>query len=178
MGEQKTMTRDDVMRSTLAHVRRVGSLLGDCAFDLIKRANCHDDSKFSPEEFEAFVEATPRLAGTTYGSDEYRESLKLIRPALDHHNAHNRHHPEHHADGIKGMNLLDLIEMLCDWKAATERHNDGCLTRSIIINAERFGYSPDFARMLWKTAQSFGWIDPEHEFDDAWATATEAVGSS
>ena len=32
--------------------------------------------------------------------------------------------------------------MLADWKAATERHADGDLLRSLRLNTERFGLSP------------------------------------
>jgi hypothetical protein len=42
------------------------------------------------------------------------------------------------------MDLVQVIEMLADWKAATLRHADGSLTRSIIQNADRFGYDKTF----------------------------------
>lgn len=169
------MTRDDVMRETVKHVRRVGILLADCQHELSRRAVMHDDSKFSEQEFPYFAEATPALRGLTYGSDEYREQLKKIQPAIDHHNMVNRHHPEHFAcdntgydpeydarikDGraFNEMNLLDLIEMLADWKAATERHDDGDLSRSISINQSRFGYSDHMVNLLRNTASFLGWI--------------------
>ena len=64
-----------------------------------------------------------------------------MKPALDHHYRFNKHHPEYYADGIKGMNLIDLVEMFCDWLAATKRHKDGDIFESIKINKARFGYS-------------------------------------
>ena len=33
----------------------------------------------------------------------------------------NRHHPEYYEDGIAGMTLVDLEEMLSDWEAASHR---------------------------------------------------------
>lgn len=81
-----------------------------------------------------------------------------MKPALDHHYAHNRHHPEHFPDGIRGMSLLDLVEMLADWKAATERHADGDLARSIEINQARFGYGDELKVVLRNTAKDMGWI--------------------
>lgn len=152
------MTRDDVIRATAAHIRRVGTLMADCASRLTHRAVNHDESKWSEEEWPHFEAATPKLAGTTYGTDEYRALLREIKPALVHHNAVNRHHPEFYPNGIHGMDLLDLIEMLCDWKAATERHNDGDLTRSIIMNAERFKYGEDIKNLLLLTAENLGMI--------------------
>ena len=53
--------------------------------------------------------------------------------------------------GIGGMTLLDLVEMLCDWKAATMRHNDGSILRSIEINQERFGYGDELKQILRNT---------------------------
>lgn len=173
------MTRDDVIRSTAAHIRRVGELLVECSADLSHRAVVHDASKWSEEEWPFFEESTPKLAGLTYGSDEYKEALRRIKPALVHHNAENRHHPEYHTTrcsqcgshesdpcicggpripgGINGMTLLDLVEMLCDWKAATERHNDGNIARSLDVNRERFGITPQLERILRNTIEEKGW---------------------
>src|SRR6185295_1519275 len=54
--------------------------------------------------------------------------------------------------------LVDLIEMLADWKAATERHTDGDLARSLDIQRERFGLSEQLAQILFNTAKHFVWI--------------------
>ena len=43
--------------------------------------------------------------------------------------------------GVNDMTLVDLVEMLADWKAATERHDDGDLAKSLEIQRERFGLS-------------------------------------
>lgn len=32
---------------------------------------------------------------------------------------------------VNGMDLLDVLEMLVDWKAAGERHKDGCIYKSL-----------------------------------------------
>lgn len=151
-------TRDDVIRSTARHIRRVGWLLTDVAADLSKRAVNHDASKWSPEEWPAFEMATPKLATLTYGSEEYKASLKAIKPAIRHHNQVNRHHPEHHKGGVNDMTLLDLMEMLCDWKAATERHHDGSIVKSFEHNKDRFGISPQLLTILQNTARGLGWI--------------------
>lgn len=66
----------------------------------------------------------------------------------------NRHHPEHTELGIAGMTLTDLVEMLSDWKAATQRMADGGdLMRSIAVNQERFGYSDELRAILENTAE-------------------------
>lgn len=161
LAERNAMTRDDVMRETIDHCHRVANLMMDVTERLNRRAVVHDRSKYNPDEFDAFAEATPRLRSLTYGSEEYKASLTSIQPALKAHYRANRHHPEHHAGGIDSMNLLDMIEMLADWKAATERHDDGDLRRSIHQNAERFGYGDDITRLLLVTAQWMGWLDGE-----------------
>ena len=111
----------------------------------------HDKSKLEEPEASTFAIYTEKLKGTTYGSDEYKRFLAEMKPALDHHYANNQHHPEYYADGIHGMSLLDLIEMIVDWKAASERHDDGDIRRSVEVNQERFGYDDGLRRILENT---------------------------
>lgn len=141
----------DSRPDTHEHIRTVQRFVLGCVNDLIHRARVHDDSKLKDPELATFNEYTPKLAGSTYGSDEYKSFLAGMKPALDHHYAANSHHPEHYEDGFLGMNLLDVVEMLCDWKAATMRHADGNLRRSIEINQERFGYDDQVKRLLLNT---------------------------
>jgi hypothetical protein len=58
--------------------------------------------------------------------------------------------------GIRGMSLLGLLECLLDWKAATLRHADGDLLRSIEINQKRFGYSDELKQILLNTVAELG----------------------
>ncbi len=80
---------------TLKHIKRVAQLLTECSTELIRRANKHDDSKLESPEKEIFDEYTPKLKHSTYGSDEYKEFLKGMKVALEHHYEKNSHHPEH-----------------------------------------------------------------------------------
>lgn len=136
---------------TLIHIKRVRNLLDKVCIELIKRGQKHDESKLSPPESNLFAEYTPVLAGLTYGSEEFNEIKKKIKPALDHHYANNRHHPENHKNGVNDMNLIDIIEMFCDWKASSERHNDGNIKKSIEINKRRFEISEQLARIFENT---------------------------
>lgn len=145
--DQKATNHD-----TWRHIHRVRQLLNRCVRELLKRGEEHDQSKLESPEVEAFAEHGPALSGLTYGSEEYKAHLEAMRPALEHHYANNRHHPEFHERGVNGMNLVDVLEMLCDWKAASERHDDGSLRRSIEINAERFGIEPQLVEILRNTA--------------------------
>jgi len=147
----------DSKGDTLEHIHKVGSFIGEIICALTRRARYHDASKLLPPEKEHFDRMTPLLAGVTYGTNEYREMLKALRPAIEHHNEFNSHHPEHYPDGIDGMDLVDLVEMICDWKAASLRHDDGDIMRSLKINAERFEISPQLARILENTIKHMGW---------------------
>lgn len=145
--EEKATNND-----TFRHIERVRNLLNRCAIDLLVRGERHDQSKLESPEVAAFTEYTDKLATCTYGSDEYKGYLSGMKPALDHHYANNPHHPEHWKNGVNDMSLLDVIEMLCDWKAASERHNDGNIRKSIEVNANRFGLSPQLVAILENTA--------------------------
>lgn len=139
---------------TREHIAKVRHFMRRFAVALLERAELHDASKLKHPEAESFAKANSEdfLAGVTYGSDEYQERLRsVLGPALDHHYANNRHHPEHHEGGVDDMNLVDIVEMLCDWRAATERHDDGDIRRSIEINSERFDLSEQTRRIMENT---------------------------
>jgi len=140
---------------TFRHIERVRNLLNLMAIDLIRRGEQHDQSKLESPEVELVTEFTPKLAESTYGSSEYEGFRQSMWPALEHHYAKNSHHPEHWPNGINDMNLLDLLEMFCDWKAAGERHNNGNILKSIEVNANRFGISPQLVRIFQNTAKVF-----------------------
>ena len=156
--EMLVITPDyDSEADTLKHIKRVSELLTECSIELIERANRHDDSKLESPEKELFDEYTPKLKGCTYGSDEYKEYLKGLKVALDHHYANNSHHPEHYENGVNGFDLFDLIEMFMDWKAATERHTDGDIRKSIEINKDRFELSDQVCDIFRNTADRLNW---------------------
>ena len=145
------MSDYDSTRDTLAHIARVQYHARNFRGALGDQVEKHDDSKLFDPEKAAFDIATPKLRGLTYGSPEYKAATAELGDALKHHYAHNRHHPEHHADGIRGMDLVDLVEMLCDWKAASERHDDGDIRKSLRINATRYGLDDDLVAVLGNT---------------------------
>ena len=138
---------------TMRHIEKVRNYINLIIFNLMGRAEKHDQSKLESPEVELFTEYTPKLAACTYGSEEYNRFKKEMGVALQHHYARNSHHPEHHKNGVNDMTLLDLIEMLADWKAASERHNDGNINKSIEINGTRFEMSPQLIRIFENTAK-------------------------
>lgn len=144
LTEKQKACNDD----TWKHIHRVQELMNKCIQNLMNRAHQHDQTKLSSPEVELFAEYTDKLAASEYNSPEYKEGLEKIKPALDHHYARNSHHPQHHKNGIDDMTILDVVEMLCDWKASSERHDTGNINKSIEINADRFNMSPQLVKIL------------------------------
>lgn len=155
------MSNYDSTADTLKHSQRVGELMVQAITELSERSVCHDRSKTKEPELEVFNEYTPKLKHSTYGSGEYKSFLEGMKEGLDHHYANNRHHPEHFENGINDMTLVDLLEMLADWKAATERHDDGSLVKSLEIQKERFGISDQLLKVLENTAKHFNWLEEQ-----------------
>jgi hypothetical protein len=85
--------------STLKHKKRVEELLTNAAEEIIERGKNHDNSKLESPEIELFDVYTHKIGELVYGTEEYQESLRCLKPALDHHYENNSHHPEHYEDG-------------------------------------------------------------------------------
>lgn len=141
----------DSKADTLEHIKLVSKLLSYCATELLSRGMTHDESKLKSPEKEGFDKYTPMLKELTYGSEEYRQAAKNLGVSIKHHYENNSHHPEHYADGINGMSLFDLVEMVVDWFAATKRHNDGDIFKSLEINKERFNIDSQLHAILLNT---------------------------
>lgn len=180
----KPYTQADCIRDTKEHISQVRELMMIVTNNLTQRALVHDQSKLEQTEVAIFTEYTPKLKNSTYGSDEYKSFLIGMGEALKHHYEHNSHHPEHFKKHVciicfkeykdhpnkcedcsngylteetdyTRMNLLDIVEMFCDWKAATMRHTDGDLIKSIDINQKRFKISDDLTQIFRNTAKLF-----------------------
>lgn len=149
------MTIAECQVETQKHIEKVRKYIRFLTDKLTTRGVNHDATKLASPEVELFAEYTEKLKDLEYGSEEYKESLAALKPALDHHYATYRHHPEHFADGINDMNLIDLCEMIADWKAASERQNNGNLIKSIEVNADRFQIDAQLKQILLNTAKLY-----------------------
>jgi len=156
----------DSRPETQEHIAKVGEWLDAAMGDLGYRKAHHDASKLVEPELSAFDIATPKLASLEYGSEEYKVSLLELGPALQHHFEANDHHPEHYLSGVSGMSLMALIEMLCDWRAASERMKQRTddpekvktFEDGLLHNKERFGISDDLFEILKNTALELGML--------------------
>ena len=153
------MTLDECRVETQKHIEKVRKYIRFFTDKLTTRGVEHDTTKLETPEVELFAEHTEQLAQLNYGSEEYKAALTALKPALDHHYGVYRHHPEHFPNGINDMNLIDLVEMMADWKASSERHNNGNILKSIEINSKRFGINDQLTQILLNTAK----IMEEHE---------------
>lgn len=143
------------LAETHKHVRTVQKNLNLFVTDLIIRGENHDNSKFEEPELEIFAANTHKLGETVYGSDEYKKLLDEVRPAITHHYSKNRHHPEHWPNGVEDMTLVDVLEMLADWKAATMRNKDGNIRKSIEINSQKYNIPPQLRKILENTVREY-----------------------
>jgi Family of unknown function (DUF5662) len=140
----------DSRADSLAHIHHVRNNIETFVVEMLRRGRVHDASKFSDVEKPALDEAMPLLAGVAYGSPEWRSVLDRVGPMLEHHFRHNSHHPEHYGNaGIAGMDLFDVVEMVCDWMAAARRNPaDGV---RVDLNAEKFAIEPQLAAIIANT---------------------------
>lgn len=153
---QNDTTKAEVV--TRKHMQRVSELLGDAAIEIIRRGQRHDLSKLDPIELEPLQRMQDLIDAegqARYGSEEYKRRTALLGPMIDHHYANNRHHPQHYANGIAGMDLFDLLEMVMDWKAASERGAESHI--NISASVARFDISDQLAEIIRNTADRAGW---------------------
>lgn len=148
----------DSKSATLEHISMVKRIGAKFVTALGNRLIVHDKSKLRHPEKPYLDEFTKELKGSTYMSKEYISTLKKMKPGLDHHYAHNDHHPQFFKNGIEGMTLLSITEMLIDWVAAVQRHADGDILKSIELNQERFGYTDEMKQIFLNTVKEMGCV--------------------
>lgn len=144
---------NDALGDTLRHIEAVKVLIAECVSELMKRGLEHDASKLQEPEWSSFEKNTALLKNMKFGSAEYEAVKASMKPALDHHYANNRHHPEHFENRCSGMNLIDLLEMVCDWKASNVRSPDTKLEDSVELLQKRFGYGDEVKWLILNTCR-------------------------
>lgn len=145
MGQFRQDTLDHI-----ADVRNIGTLFAE---QLLKRLEEHDASKLNnAKERNAFEQMLNNNTAVEYGTDAYKALSQKLKPAIELHYQNNSHHPEHFINGISDMNLLDLVEMFIDWAAATNRHPNDDIHKSIEINKERFDIPEELCSIFHNTA--------------------------
>lgn len=141
---------------TINHIQLVQKFLTEIINRLEYRLLLHDDSKLNEPELSGYAGLSDALKGLEYGSPEYRAAFEPFKPIIKHHYLHNDHHPEHFQNGINDMDLIQIIEMLADWKAASTRNSD-TLKATLGKTLERFGIDGQLSIIIRTTVDVLGW---------------------
>ena len=115
---------------------------------LMVRALFHDLSKFKTDEASGFSKSSRKYRKVPYAGSSYKDSLSRVGGSLLLHYLRSPHHPQHYPKGLKGMSLLDLVEMFYDWDASCKTQSEGSLSESIQKNKDRFGYDEELMGIL------------------------------
>lgn len=136
------------------HITQVQAALLAVRQELEMRGTVHDASKLSPEEFPGFARINATARQHEYGSDEYKASMDAERPIIDRHQLRNSHHPEAHPD-LEEMGWLDIIEMVCDWWAATQTYGNTPWEDALELQRKRWDWTPE---QWWLIQQVAAWL--------------------
>ena len=123
------------------HRTIVSATLRAIAYELMRRADLHDQSKLSLDEFEGFAKINRVGREHEYGSDEYFAALNAVDPnPIPLHYSRNDHHPEFHAK-ITYMEFPELVEMVCDWYAASVTYGKTSFQGSLTVGFDRWPFT-------------------------------------
>jgi len=147
----------DNTADTMNHKEKVKTHIEKLIKDLQERAEKHDNSKLQNPEKDGYASIAVRLKPHKYGSDGAKEVLASddAKAIVKHHQQENRHHPEHFENGIKGMTLVDIVEMFCDWYASSQRSDVSDFNKGLEINQKRFGYGEDLNSIFINTFNEY-----------------------
>ena len=148
---------DDSTADTQAHIATVQARLQTIIHELNIRAAHHDESKLREPEKSGYDQLTLTLKNVAYDTEAYRAALAEAQSAIAHHYQSIAIILSIFPDGIAGMTLIDVIEMLCDWKAASERTQQTSVAPSLSHNQQRFGIDDQLAAILANTVQALEW---------------------
>lgn len=141
---------------SIAHIGMVRFYLTQAIANLQHRLLHHDDSKLVEPERSAYEGLDEAIAGIEFGTEEYRRAIRQhLGPALQHHYAHNSHYPDHYENGVNGMTLFDLIEMLCDLRAACDEKDKPAI--DLDANRRMHQMSDEVYGILQNTIREMGW---------------------
>lgn len=150
----------DSREDTLNHIDKVADNIYLIIGKLTGRVMLHDRSKLNDPEKSFYDKVVPEIQKHEYGTPGYKKATKLLGDGLKHHYANNRHHPEHFENGIADMTLIDIVEMVCDWKAASERNvKKSDLLATIDKTLERFDIDPEslLGKVIKNTLDELKW---------------------
>jgi hypothetical protein len=142
------------------HRSLVGESLTSLAFDLIWRAQVHDETKLTdPVQVELFSKFPERAP---FGSAEYARRVEELSPAITRHHQAERHHVEHYTamGGVSAMVINDIAELIGDYMASAKR--DGTDVRESLRRAQvRFKMDPQLVQIMLNTVDDLEKLQKE-----------------
>lgn len=143
--------RERYLKQLVDHREDVQSLLNSLAHQLIERGRIHDKSKFSDPELEGFSKNIDMVKDIKYGTEEHINNKRKLQSVIDTHHKNNQHHPEHWNRGIEDMSILDILEMMVDWKCASKKYKHGNFKDSLEVNSKLYGISDQLKSVMENT---------------------------
>ena len=150
MVSKELATREFLLRFNV-HVSSIRTNLAKISSELTWRASVHDGSKLDDEQLDRYIARHQEIHPLPYVSPERDEVEAKYEDLIEAHHNEYRHHPEHFEHGIDDMNLVDVIEMLCDWAAA-----GADIEKSLKLNSKKYCISPQLMTLLKNTIKDFG----------------------
>jgi len=151
----------------ILHSSEVSENLEVFSSELRKRGLAHDRTKFQSFEFDRFLSGWEDFKKTDYGTEKYNESPDKVTEAREHHHENNRHHVGFYENGVEGMNLIDVLEMLSDWKAAARRSPNLNLEQTLDKAFDLYGIKDEQLRkVILNTFKYLGWVSSTNRRDD------------
>ena len=145
-----------VAEETHRHIDDVQIYMQRCIDKLHQNSKIHDLTKFGEEELTPLMNlyAHHEKNGVSkFGTEEYKKDMKThLSSMIKHHHQENTHHPEHFEAGVKGMNLMQVLEMVCDWASASKRSGGGIV--NLNDTQKRFCFSDDMKEIMRNTLKT------------------------
>jgi len=147
------------INNILEHKKKVKDRMLFLAKEIIKRAEEHDDSKLKQPEINWLIEMD-KEPKVEYGTPEYFEKIKRWDKFFKHHYKNNKHHPAHYNEqGVYGMTIVDLVEMMCDVISYIKELHVYQASKIIKEQKERFDIDEGIAQILINTLNYyFTWV--------------------
>lgn len=119
---------------------------------LMHNVTAHDQSKFSEEQFEPYIELTEFYHQKKVLKNEdydYPEGMKeKVDKAVDAHYYSENHHPERIKHDLQfNFGMLEAIETVCDLQAMAQEFNEGTCRK--------------FFEEIWVPKHANHWLSPE-----------------
>lgn len=121
------------LATMIRHRDNIQTALSRIVNEIEERGLRHDLSKFKEDEAEGFVRINKTARNCEYGSEEYENTMvkeKGEDGCITKHFSRNRHHVEFH-DSAHDMTFIDIIEMVCDWWAASKTYGTNTLQKKL-----------------------------------------------